>query len=113
MSETLPTHKEANFNDVLAGFERFGSCRNDAPNDLEGLEHYCEALAFSVSDDLIAIQSLLDCDLALSAKADFLYEEARGHSIKNAATRICALAELGSSAAAHIKQLKSQQEGES
>ena len=31
MTETLPTHKESNFTDVLAGLERYGSYERTEP----------------------------------------------------------------------------------
>ena len=107
MTETLPTRKEADFNDVLAGFERFGYCRGDAPDDLEGFEHYCEALAFTVGDELSGIRNLLyGRDFGMSADDDFMEADSYGYMLKHAGTRILALTEIGIQAAHHLKELK-------
>ena len=107
MTEPLPTLKEADFNDVLAGFERFGYCDKDVPDVLEGLKHYCQALAFTVSGDLIAIRNHLHGrDFAMGSNDDFMEAESLAYSLKHAATRILALAQIGVEAAHHLKQLK-------
>ena len=105
MTETLPTRKEADFNDVLAGFERFGFCRgDDPPDDLEGFEHYCEALAFTVGDELSGVRNLLHgrC-FGMGADDDFQEAESYGYMLKHAAIRILALAQIGVAAAHHLK----------
>ena len=107
MTETLPTRKEADFNDVLAGFEQFGYCTKDVPDDLEGLEYYCEALAFTLSSDLSGVRNLLHgrC-FGMGANDDFQEAESMGYSLQHTATRILALAQIGVEAAHHLKELK-------
>ena len=110
MTETLPTRKEADFNDFLAGFERFGdysSGSKDAPDDLEGLEHYCKALAFTLTSDLSGMRSRLHgkC-FGMGADDDFLEAESMGYALQHTATRILALAQIGVQAADHLKELK-------
>ena len=110
MTETLPTRKEADFNDVLVGFERFGFCHYSskyAPDDLEEFEHYCEALAFTVGDELSGVRNLLHgrC-FGMSADDDFMEAESYGYMLKHAGTRILALAQIGVQAAHHLKELK-------
>lgn len=110
MTETLPTPKEADFNDFLAGFERFGYCHfssKHTPDDLEGFEHYCEALAFIVGDELSGVRNLLyGRDFGMSADDDFQEAESMGYILKHAATRLLALAQIGTQAAHHLKELK-------
>ena len=107
MTEPLPTYKAADFSDVLAGFERFGYCRGDPPDDLEGFEHYCEALAFTVGDELSVVRNLLHAhDFGMGANDDFTEAESYGYMLKHAAIRILALAQIGVQAADHLKQLK-------
>ena len=116
MTETLPTRKEADFNDVLAGFERFGFCHYSskyAPDDLEGLEHYCKALAFTLSCDLSGVRSRLHgkC-FGMGADDDFLEAESMGYALQHTATRILALAQIGVQAACHLKELKANEKPE-
>ena len=115
MTETLPTRKEVDFNDFLVGFERFGdySCDSkDAPDDLDGLEHYCKALAFTLTSDLSGMRSRLHgrC-FGMGADDDFLEAESMGYALQHTATRILALAQIGVQAACHLKELKAKAKG--
>jgi len=110
MTETLPTRKEADFNDMLAGFKRFGdysSGPKDSPDDLEGLEQYCRALAHTLTGDLSGVRSRLygKC-FGMDADDDFTEAESMGYALQHTATRILALAQIGVQAADHLKELK-------
>ena len=79
----------------------------DAPDDLEGLEHYCKALAFILGSDLSDMRSSLHgrC-FSMGADDDFQEAESLGYALQHAATGILALAEIGVGAACHLKELK-------
>ena len=88
---------------LLGGYQRFGWCGRDMPDDLPALKEYLQNLYTIIGGDLMDQHNLLtkfDAEYNLDQAATI------AHTVKNGADRILTLTEIGDVVSGKIDRLE-------